>query len=143
MTFIQAVYGSQYYEITLKGKDGNKGRLNGNIFLSAFVVLILLTITGLALALSPHAAGSFENMATRIAGYDKGKAAGKMLAIPVMGLCYLVIANTAGSQKNFTKTVEQFNLLPVEQKNKANKKVLVPFFIVLAIFVVVVMSAPS
>lgn len=141
MTFIQAVYGSQYYEITLKGKDGNKGRLNGNLFLSAFVVLIILTVNGLLLLLSPFAAGNVERMAQHLAGNNTGKNTGRLLAIPVMGLCYLVIANTIGSQKNFKKTIEEFNLLPVDQKNKANKKVLLPFFVVLAIFVVVVISA--
>jgi len=141
MTFIQAVYGSQYYEITLKGKDGNKGRLNGNIFLSAFVVLIILTLTGLTLLLSPLAAESFERMATRLVGYYTGKNTGRLLAIPVMGLCYLVIANTVGSQQNFRRIVDEFNLLPVDEKNKANKKVLMPFFVILAIFVVTVISA--
>ena len=38
MTFLVALYGSQYYEIQQKGKDGNKGRLNANIFLSAFII---------------------------------------------------------------------------------------------------------
>ena len=43
MTFLEALYGSQYSEIEKMGKDGNKGRLNGNLFLSAFVIMLLFT----------------------------------------------------------------------------------------------------
>jgi len=141
MTFIQALYGSQYYEITQKGRDGNMGRFNGNIFLSAFVVLIIITITGLTISFSERAAESFERMVSHIIGYDSAKTTGKLLAIPVMACCYFIIANTTGSKKNFKKIIDAFNLLPVEEKKKANKKVLLPFFIVLGLFFGLVVSA--
>lgn len=49
MTFLQALYGSQYQEIKQRGGDGNKGRINGNVFLSAFIVLIIIVILQLFL----------------------------------------------------------------------------------------------
>lgn len=141
MTFIQALYGSQYYEISLKGKDGAKGRFNGNIFLSAFVILVVLTITAIAVTFSPGIASNFEKAAGFIANGESGKTTGKLLAIPAMAICYLVIANTIGSVKNYNKIIEEFNLLPAAEKNKANRKVLVPFFTVLAMFFVLLMSS--
>jgi len=44
MTFLEALYGSQYYEIHQKGRDGNKGRLNGNLFLSTLIILFILAL---------------------------------------------------------------------------------------------------
>ena len=39
MRFVEAVYGSPSEEIRQRGGDPAKGRLNGNLFLSAFVFL--------------------------------------------------------------------------------------------------------
>jgi len=141
MTFIQALYGSQYYEISQKGRDGAKGRLNGNIFLAAFVLLIIMTIIAIAITFSPAAANSFEHGASFIAHGESGKTTGKLLAIPAIAICYLVIANTVGSVKSYNKIIEEFNLLPTAEKDKANRKVLAPFLIVLALFFVLLMSS--
>lgn len=141
MTFIQALYGSQYYEILLKGKDGAKGRFNGNIFLSAFIILIAMTATAITMTLSPAAANRIERLASFIAHGQSGRITGKLLAIPAIAVCYLVIANTIGSVKSYNKIIKEFNLLPAAEKNKANRKVLVPFFTVLAMFFVLLMSS--
>ncbi len=141
MSFLQAVYGSQYYEISKKGRDGAKGRFNGNIFLAVFVILIIITTIAVIITLSPGASQSFERMATGISGGSSGKATGQLLTIPLAAICYLIIANTIGSKKNYDRIIERFNNLPDEEKNKANKKVLVPFFMVLILFFVVLMSS--
>lgn len=141
MTFLQALYGSQYAEITQRGKDGAKGRFNGNIFLAAFVILLLITIIALAVTISPSLSRSFTSAAERIAGYNSGKTTGKLLAIPVMALCYFIISRTIGSETNYNRIIAEFNQLPAEQRSKANKKVLIPFFIVLAVFFVLAMSS--
>lgn len=141
MTFIQALYGSQYYEITQKGRDGAKGRFNGNIFLSAFIILIVLTIIAAVITFSPAAANSFDHGASFIANGASGKATGKLLAIPAMVICYLLIANTIGSAKSYNKIIEDFNLLPAAEKDKANRRVLAPFLIVLALFFMLLISS--
>lgn len=41
MSIFEALYGCQYWEIHQQGKDGNKGSFNANLFLSAFIMLIL------------------------------------------------------------------------------------------------------
>ena len=140
MTFLQALYGSQYQEIALHGKDGNKGRFNGNIFLSVFVVLIIITAIAALTTFSSRAANWFENFAHNASGYNTGRTTGRLLAIPIVAACYLIIANTVGSAKNFSRIITEFTLLPAEERAKANKKVLVPFFIVLGLFIIFIAS---
>ena len=53
MTFLEALYGSQYYEIHQKGRDGNKGRLNGNLFLSALILLFILALMMISISFVP------------------------------------------------------------------------------------------
>jgi hypothetical protein len=65
--------------------------------------------------------------------YSSGKSIGKILAIPIFGIIYLVIIKTVGSESNFTNKVETFMQYPDEIKKKANAKLLIPFFILLII----------
>jgi hypothetical protein len=61
MTFLEALYGSQYYEIHQRGGDGKKGRLNGNIFLSAFILLMIITLLMICISFIP----GFNEMMTK------------------------------------------------------------------------------
>ena len=143
MTFIEALYGSQYHELTQNGKDGDKGRFNGNIFLSAFVVLIILAAVGFSIYASTAIDESITKTLANFFGYDAGKTAGKLLAVPLMVVCYFIISKTVGSERNYNNITERFNALPEEEKKKANKKVLVPFFIVLILLTIAAMSSIS
>ena len=44
MTLLEAIYGSQYQEISQRGGDGSKGRFNGNLLISVIFLLLLLRI---------------------------------------------------------------------------------------------------
>lgn len=129
MTFLEALYGSQYYEIHQKGRDGNKGRLNGNLFLSALIVLLIIAVFMISITFVP----GFEEKATKsirsIFGYASGRSIGKLLAIPVFGIIYFIIIKTVGSESNFKNKVEAFMQYPDDIKKKANAKLLIPFFI--------------
>lgn len=136
MTYLQAIYGSQYKEIVANGKDGNKGRLNGNILLSAIILLILLDLLLLCVvSLSGINSMLSENM-TNVFGFLSGKTVGKLLAIPLFALIYFAVSNTVGSQQNFATTVAAFNQLTAKEQDTANKKVLVPFFsLIIGLFI--------
>ncbi len=136
MTFLEALYGSQYYEITQKGKDGAKGRFNGNIFLSVFVTLILITVISIVITASSMPGNKITLRLQDIFGRDAGKIAGQLLAIPLVAICYFIISKTVGSENNYNRIIERFNQLPYEEKKKANRKVLIPFFILLGIIIV-------
>ena len=62
-------------------------------------------------------------------GYSSGRSIGKLLAIPVFGIIYLIILKTVGSESNFKNKVDAFMQYPDEIKKKANAKLLIPFFI--------------
>lgn len=129
MTFLEALYGSQYYEIHQKGRDGNKGRLNGNLFLSALIVLFILAVLMVSISFIPGFNESLTKSIRSMFGYSSGRSIGKLLAIPVFGFIYLVIIKTVGSESNFKNKVDAFMQYPDEVKKKANAKLLIPFFI--------------
>ena len=129
MTFLETLYGSQYYEIHQKGRDGNKGRLNGNLFLSALIVLFILALMMISISFVPGFNESLTKSIRSVFGYSSGRSIGKLLAIPVFGIIYLIILKTVGSESNFKNKVEAFMQYPDEIKKKANTKLLIPFFI--------------
>ncbi len=141
MTFLQALYGSQYKEIAERGKDGAKGRLNGNLFLSAFIIVILLVIFLLVLKFVPGVNQSLSNRIGRVFGYNSGKTIGKLLAIPLLALIYLAVSRTVGSENNFNRSVKEFYALPEDEQHKANQKLLIPFFAVLGLMLVLALSS--
>ncbi len=133
MTFLEALYGSQYYEIQQKGRDGNKGRINGNFFLSAIIILVLILIVMTCIRFLPGFTESIDRFASNLFRSSNGKMTGKLLAIPLYFLINFIVAGTIGNEKNFKKNVDAFMQYPDETKKRANAMLLIPFFIVLAI----------
>ena len=129
MTFPEALYGSQYYEIHQKGRDGNKGRLNGNLFLSALILLFILAVLMICISFVPGFNESITKSVRSVFGYSSGKSIGKLLAIPVFAIIYFIIIKTVGNEINFKNKVDAFMQYPDEVKKKANAKLLIPFFI--------------
>ena len=129
MTFLEALYGSQYYEIHQKGKDGNKGRLNGNLFLSALIILFIFAVLMVCISFVPGFNESMTKSIRSVFGYSSGKTIGKLLALPVFGILYFIIVKTVGTEASFKNKVDVFMQYPDEVKKKANAKLLIPFFI--------------
>jgi len=129
MKFTEILYGSQYYEIHQKGRDGNKGRLNGNLFLSALIILFLFAVLMIAISFVPGFEASVTKSVRSIFGNSSGKSTGRLLSIPLMIIIYFIISKTIGSEPNFKKYAAAFMQYPDEEKKKANKILLIPFFI--------------
>jgi len=140
MTFLEALYGSQYYEIHKQGKDGNKGRLNGNLFLAAFIILFIIAVMMACISFIPGFNESFSKKIERTFGSISGRSIGKLLAIPVFAILYFIIMKTVGTEENFKRKVETFMQYPDEIKKKANIKLLIPFFILIIITVCLAIS---
>lgn len=138
---MQALYGSQYSEIAAAGKDGNKGRVNGNIFLAAFIILIILDVL-LAFVISvPGINEHWANKFHSLFGYLSGKTIGQILMVPVFALVYFTVTRTVGSEQEFQKHVAAFKQSSEEEKLKANKKILLPFLILVGLLFVMAMSS--
>ncbi len=130
MTYLEALYGSQYDEIKSNGKDGNKGRLNGTIFLTAFCIMLLATIVLTMCYFMPKINNDLGSVVKNTIG-DNGKFNGKILAIIFGGIFYFVINKTVGTQENFTRYVANFMAYPDETRAKATQQLLIPFFLIL------------
>lgn len=135
MTFLEALYGSQYQDLVANGKDGSKGRINGNIFLAVLSTLVLFTLLGFIMLLS----STFFQQSSHFisSNFISGKSAGKLLAIPVIALSYYIVSKTVGSEISYQKSIHSFLQLPGEIRKQANKKLLTYFFIVLSSLVLV------
>jgi hypothetical protein len=131
MTFLQALYGSQYYELTQKGKEVAKGRLNGNLFLSAFIIVLLFLVIILSGTIWPGFMDKMNSFFHHLFGYTSGKTIGRLLAIPLLFLIYLIVSLTIGSKKNYQRICGLYIQLPETEKKKANALVLFPFMIAL------------
>lgn len=129
MTFLESLYGSQYYEISQKGRDGNKGRLNGNLFLSALIILFIFAMLMICISFVPGFNETMTRGLRNIFGYSTGRSIGKLLAIPVFAIIYFIVLKTVGTETNFKNKVDAFMQYPDEVKKKANAKLLIPFFI--------------
>ena len=141
MTFLQALYGSQYYEIQQRGKDGNKGRINGNIFLSVFVFLILLIALLLCIKFIPGFNDNLSHKIKNVFGYNTRKSIRKLFVVALVAVVYLILSVTIGNKTNFQKHTEAFMAYPDEVKKKATFKLLLPFFILLGAVVVLAISS--
>ena len=135
MTFLEALYGSQYYEIHQKGKDGNKGRLNANLFLSAMIILFIVALLLICIRFVPGFNDDVTNIFRKVFSYSSGKNIGRILAIPLFSIIYLIVIATVGNKNNFQRKVETFMQYPDEIKKKANTKLLIPFFVLLVVVV--------
>ncbi|HMT73919.1 MAG TPA: hypothetical protein PKA77_07620 [Chitinophagaceae bacterium] len=137
MTFLEAVYGSQYYELQQKGKDGNKARLNGNLVLAAFIILFLFTLLLLLVNFVPgFEKNSWKAIRNIFGSGFSGRTIGRLVALPLMVVIYLICAFTVGSKKNFDAYAQKFVQYPDEVKKKAPIKMLLPFLLVLLVFLV-------
>lgn len=136
MTFLEALYGSQYDEIAKNGKDGNKGRFNANLFLTAFVLISVTTLMLMLAFLVPKFGHEVGRSLKKVFGFFTGRAMGKIIAIVFGGLFYFVITKTVGTEERFRNYIECYAQYPEEIRNKATQKLLIPFFAALSLLVV-------
>lgn len=139
MTFLEALYGSQYAEIKQNGKDGNKGRLNGNLFLTSFVLLVAVMIILFLSFIFPAFGSQLEHVLPDFLKLFTGRGQGQILAIVFGGILYFIIVKTVGSEYRFQKYVSQYLEYPLEVRRTANRRLLFPFFsVILIVFVLAV-----
>lgn len=129
MNFLDTLYGSQYWEIHQKGRDGNKGRTNGNMLLMGLIVLILLVTLLSCISFIPGFESKINQWLRGIFGRASGKSVGKLIAIPFAVLIYFILSATIGNEKNFKKRVDAFMQLPEEKKKRDYKLIMIPYVI--------------
>ncbi len=133
MNFLEALYGSQYSEISSNGKDGNKGRLNGNVILSA--IILMVTISGFLLMCSLFKIHWYSQ--SWIPGLS-GKALGRILGLVMFFSIYNVVSKSIGNEARFREYVKRFLAYPEEIQKTANKMIMLRFAVSLIFFIIMV-----
>lgn len=136
MTYFEALYGGQHYEISQRGGDTKAGRMNGNIFLAALIILLLIDIILIGLALDNVFRNELTANIHRWFGEMSGRSIGKLLAIVLFAVLYFVIIKTIGSESNYNRLVNNFMQYPEEVKEKAKWKALIPFGILIVVLMI-------
>jgi len=140
MTYLEALYGSQYYELKSKGRNSDAGRLNGNLFLSAFIIICIFLAISILFIMSESLSGQITQILHKLFGYSSGKIIGRLLAIPMIVIIYLIISKTVGSVSNYNRFAQSFMAYPDSEKQKANAKVLKPFLIALGLLFILMIT---
>ena len=140
MSFLEGLYGSQYYEIQKQGKDGNKGKMNANLFLAALIILAIIAVLMIGVSFVPGFNESLTKSIRNVFGYSSGRSMGKLLALPLFFLLYFIISISVGNKGNFKIKTDNFMQYPDEVKKKANAKLLIPFFILLGTVVILAIT---
>ncbi len=135
MQFFEILYGSQFEEIKNMGKDGTKGRLNANLFLSVMIMMLICILFMAADILSNSFSNEMSGIYSRNFDGLSGRSLGKIIAIPFIGITYLIVSRTVGNETNFKRYTENYMQYPEDVKKQSNKKLLVPFFTLLAFII--------
>jgi len=139
MTHLQALYGSQYQEIAQRAGDTAKSRLNGNLFLTSFISILIFIII---LILNIFSIDFYEistGFLRSMFGNTSGKTIGKLITIPLLAGIYFLINSTLGNKTNFEKYCKEFLELPEEIRKTANKKIIIPFLVLVGILFIISM----
>ena len=141
MTLINALYGSQYHDLQAKGYDTSKGRLYGNLLFAATIMIYLFALLILWSFFSEDLSKDITRFLKSIFGRSTGKAIGKIVAIPLIAIIYLVVALLFGSKKQYEKHHQKFTNAPQHKKDKAIGRMIAVFVIGLgSLFVLAIMS---
>lgn len=136
MKYFEYLYGSQYLELFQKGRDGSKGRLNGNLFFSAFILILIFLFIAFMSLVSEDFTKEINSMFHRLFGYSSGKTIGRILALPLVFILYLIVSLSIGSKNNYRKLCQKFMELPDNEKKKANTVILAPFIVAVTLLMI-------
>ncbi|WP_430408669.1 hypothetical protein [Kordia sp.] len=136
MTVIDALYGSQYYELKNKGYDVQKGRLYGNLVFAATIMIYLFVIVIIWNFISDDFTKDLTRFLRSIFGRSTGKTIGKVIAIPLIGIIYLIVSLLFGSKKRYEKSYQNFSNASQKEKDNAIGKMVAIFVIGLLLLVI-------
>lgn len=137
MNVFQSLYCNQYAELVKTGRDENKARTNGLLLSAVCITLNILTLFYLLFVSNDVVSNWIENFTI---GLD-GKSMGKLLGVVVIGIVWLILRYTIGTEMYFKNAIEQYNASGEVDKKSINKKAMIYCFGSVAIFIAVVFLA--
>ncbi|WP_046745356.1 hypothetical protein [Kordia zhangzhouensis] len=136
MNSIDALYGSQYHDLKSKGYDTNKGRLYGNLLFAATIMIYLFVIVIIWSFFTDDLSKDLTRFLKSIFGRSTGKVIGKIVAIPLITIIYLIVTLLFGSKKQYEKRHQKFSNAPQHEKDKAIGRMITIFVIGLGSLVI-------
>ncbi len=136
---IESIYGMQYEELVENGKDGSSARFNGNLFVSAYIIVFILLIVVVCTHI-PDYNDSMNRFFRNTFGNFNGKGLGKILAIPMLAGIYFVVKYTIGSEASFKKHIDAYKGYSEEEKKKSFGRILLPFLSMLGLMLVLAIA---
>ena len=137
---IQTIYGMQYEELVQNDKDGNKARINGNLFLTGYVIVFLFLIILAAMHI-PECNDTMNRFLSRTFGrVSSGKVIGRLITIPLLVLIYFIVSKTIGSEFSFQKHVKTYSRYSEEAKKKSFKIVMISFLTMLGLMLALALT---
>lgn len=141
MTILDMLYGSQYAELEKKAYDVSKGRMYGNLLLSAVIIVYLfLIILGLNM-ISDDFAHDFTRLLRKTFGRTGGRTIGRIIAIPLLAAIYFIVSMLIGSKSRYEKYHEAYLKATKQEREKAMAKMLIIFFSGLGLLTVLAISS--
>ncbi|HNF49238.1 MAG TPA: hypothetical protein PLF48_07670 [Chitinophagales bacterium] len=140
MSYLEALYGSQYAELVQNGHSGENGRTNGNLFLTAIIIMSFLCGFGvlmLILSALHFPANEWLNNIAVSTGLT-GKKMGIFVALPLLIIIYFILNKSLGNEEQYKKYCAAYMQATNEEKESANKKTLRPLFGLIILFFVII-----
>lgn len=136
MTILDMLYGSQYAELEKSGRDTSKGRMNGNLLLSAVIIVYLFLFIVVMNIISEDFTHDATRFLRKTFGRTTGRTIGKIIAIPLLaGICF-IISLLVGSQSKYEQYYQNYVNATKEERDKALAKMLMIFFIGLGLLTI-------
>ena len=135
------LYGSQYAEIKKRGGNVSKGRLNGNLLLSAVIMIYLFLIFVCFNLVSDDFADVVTRISKNTFGGTGGKTIGRIIALPLLASIYLPVAFILGTKSKYEEYYKAYkNSTEAERKNGKLKMAIV-FFVGLGLLTAISISS--
>lgn len=139
MRFLTTLYGSQFLSAKKGGKSPEKGRFYGNLLLSALfvlsVVIIVILLSIFDETLSDTAAPKLRHWF----GSSEGKYVGRLLALPLLVIFYGAAALFFGRKSQYADYCRKFEAASKSGQKASAKKVMIPFYGLVALLFVLSM----
>ena len=131
MNVLQAIFCSQYLELSKKGK-GHAAYTNGLVLCAVAIALNLLTILFVLIGFNLNPIGNIQ----KIFGPMSGRTAGRIIAFGLIAVLFVILRYLLLTKNWFNRTVHNFEQLKDQQKKKVVFRAIIYLVASLLIFFV-------
>lgn len=140
MTYLEALYGSQYADLKFNNQPIENGRTNGNMFMTALIIMSIICLFGvfmlLVTALKMPVTISMKSISETL-GVSNNMLVVYIL-LPAILIVYFIWSKTLGSEDAYLKYCKGYEASSEVDKLASNKKSLRPLFACIVLFFLII-----